>query len=425
MALFKTKELRAWRYNVQQCVLLINGEAISLKPENISGIEIQNNYYTDTFPIFKVNFLLDEDVYYKILKNKTSLKIKLKIQKYNKKYKESDKKNYKNNKKSSRQEYLTGTFVTIDDTQDVDRERDISLNDKTRKSKSDSDLGKNDTPLELYLYREETDTGVKKQINQIFQEVTMSSIIGYLFGESGIKNALVSPLENNTTYKEILLPPLTINKLLAHLDAAYGFYKSGSVIFFGIDRTYILNFKGGCTAYESGERQETCIYIPKELSEEHIAGGTIEKDSSKYYLNWLYDKVNFQNSSVSADVINGSDALVINPNTCNKNTSTSNTVHNGKANTAIIDDQADNPWLASTFTAQTSSNSTIIYGTMSDIDVSALTPNKKFTLIFEDQKLTNKYKGTYFLSSCNIKFVNDSGEGDFSVTASVEFRRMQ
>lgn len=417
MALFNPADLKAWRYVVQSCTMLINGEAVTLESRCITGIEIHNNYLKDVFPIFKMNFMLDETLYYKVLDNKTKIKIKLRLQKYNK--------NYNGTEKSLRKDYINETFVTIDDTADVNREADYDLLEKIRNASSDTALDMLDTPLELYLYREETDTGVKTQINNIFQNVNMSSVIGYLFGVSGIKNALVSPLENNKTYKTLLLPPLTINKMLAHLDAAYGFYKAGSVIFFGIDRTYILNFKGGCTAFEKNEKKETCVYIPKSMSSESAAGGTLENDPNRHCINWLYNQVNFQNKSVSTDVISGSDALVVKPTQGSVSKSSSKTTTNGTSNTAIINDEADNPWLSTTFTAQTSANSLVVYGAMADIDVSALTPNKKFTLIFEDQCLTNKYKGTYFLSSCMIKFINDTAEGDFSVVASVEFRRLQ
>ena len=417
MALFDPSELKAWRYCVHTCVVMVNGQTITLDPMNVTGIEIHNDYYGNIFPIFKINFLLDEKDYYTILSNKTSVKIKLRIQKYSKKY--------QNGKASFKQDYINGTFVTIEDDNDVDRSVDLDLSDKINKASSDTALEKFDTALELYLYREETATGIKKQINNIFQNVTMSSVIGYLFGESGIKNALVSPLENNKTYKTLLLPPMTVNKMLCHLDASYGFYKKGSVIFFGIDRTYILNFKGGCTAYEIGEKQETCIYVPKLLSTGNAAGGTIDGDGSRHYINWKYEQVNFKNSSVSKDVLSGSDVLVVNPTTNDKTEATSKTTVMGKSNTAILDDEASNPWLATTFTAQTSSNALIIYGAMADVDISALTPNKKFSIVFEDQKLTSKYKGTYFLSNCMFKFVNDSAEGDFSMIASVELRRIQ
>lgn len=415
--LYETKDLQAWRYCIGACHIIIGGSVKTLEPMCITGIEILNNYYENLFPIFKVNFLLDSDTYYSVLNKKTEVKIKLRIQKYYKKYDNKD-------IKSAKQDYLNDTFIIIDDNDDANREADLDLIKKNQKVSSDAEMDRYDKPLELYLYREETATGVKTQMNKIFKEANMSSIIGYLLGESKIKNALVSPLENNNTYSTILLPPMTINKALLHLDAAYGFYKQGSVIYFGIDRTYILNFKGGCTAYESGELQETVIFIPKTLSVANAAGGTLQHDHSKHYINWKYDDVNFKNSSVSKNVLSGSDVAVVKPVKKSVIRKTSKTKVIKKANTAVIVDEANNPWLDSTFTAQTSSNSLIIYGAMVDIDCTALTPNKKFTMIFEDPNLTNKYKGTYFLSNCLFRFMNDSGEGDFSLIAAVEFRRM-
>ena len=418
MSLFNPDKLQTWRYSVRSCIILINGEVISLSPMCITGIEIVNDYIKNTFPIFKVNFALEEDVYYKILNNKTDLKIKLRIQKYFKSY--SD-----NINKSLYRDYINDTFIVIDDDNDVNRASDIDFQNKLKQSRSEEELEMFDTPLELYLYKEEVATGMKTQINDILSNVTLSSAIGYLFHKSGIKNALVSPLENNKNYKELLLPPLTINNSLAHLDAMYGFYKYGSVIFFGLDRSYILNFKGGCTAFETGEPKETCIYIPKLGVTENGGGGSVESDSERSYICWNYESIKISNGSVSNDILLGTDVKVINKSLGTITESSSKATTNGKANKAIIENNGENPWIGTTFTAQSASNSLILSGFMGDVDLSSLTPNKKFTMIFEDQNLTNKYKGTYFLSKSVFKFMNDSASGDFSILAGVEFRRLQ
>ncbi len=416
MALFDSSKLQSWRYSIYSCIVLVNDEAIQLDKMCVTGIELVNDYFNNTFPIFKLNLILDSDTYYKILNNKTEVKIKLRLQKYYQLY--------GSNKKSMYKDFINDTFVIIDDTMDISRDDDLDLQEKINKSNSDDELEMYDYPLELFLYREETSTGVKTQINNILKNVTLSSVIGYLFGVSKIKNALVSPLENNKTYEEILLPPLTINRQLLHLDAMYGFYRYGSVIFFGIDRTYILNFKGGCTAFENREKPETCIYIPKITSVQNSGIGSIESNDNRHYINWNYEEINISNRSVTKDVLSGSDVLVINTSSGTTSKSTSNTVTNGDANVAIIENEGENEWLNTTFTAQTSSNSLIISGMISDVDVEALTPNKKFSLVFEDQKLTNKYKGTYFLSKTVFKFVNTTGNGDFSILAAIELRRL-
>lgn len=417
MPLFDSTQLCKWRYNVAECIVKIGDEALNLLPLNVVGIEIHNNYFANTFPIFKLNLLVDETDYYKINANKTTLKIKLRIQKY---YKKSE-----NDSNSFKRDYINDIFVLADEEEDVNRDRDLSFQSVMLNTDYTNGIKDYNRPMELYLYKESSLTGMKQQVNVIFDSTNLSTAVGYILSKGGVKNVLMSPFENNKVYTDLLLPPLTINKQIAHLDACYGFYKQGSMIFFGIDRTYILNFKGGCTAWESGEKKETCFLIPNKSALENGEDGSIDKGDNINYIKWNYSKVGFASKSVTENVTKGSDALVVNSTdgSLSSSKSTVNTI--GDATTAVIENKGGNPWMGSTYTAQVSSGSTILAGSIANFDADALTPNKNFSVIFEDTKLTNKYKGSYILSNCMLKFLNDTASGDFSIVGAIELRKME
>jgi len=417
MAFINSEDIKTWRYKVANCVIINGDSATVIEPRCVVSIDIVNDYILNTFPIFKINLVLTDSKYYSILKNKNSLKVKLEIQKYGK-YESRD------NATIISKQYINDTFVTIMDDLDYNREKDLDLEKSlVSADPNDEEFSKNDNMLELYLYREEVANGIKKQINCVCSNATLSTVITYILGNAGIKNALVSPLENNKVYKELLLPPLTVNKLLGHLDAAYGFYKKGSIIFFGLDRSYILNFKGGCSVYETNEKKETCIMVPKLLSESAYMSGTVENNDDRHYFICNYTDISFENKSTTNNVINGTSTITTNIYG-NKNTSDGKSNVIGTSNTKIVNNTGVNEWLAQTYTAFSNASSTVIYISVIDIDLAAITPNKNFVFVFEDNELSNKYKGNYLLTKSVFKFINDTSSGDFKILATLQFNKI-
>lgn len=263
---------------------------------------------------------------------------------------------------------------------------------------------------------------MKTQINEVLTGVTLTDAVGYILGAANITNALMSPMENNQSYSQLVIPPLKVNKAISYLDVQHGFYKAGSMIFFGLDFTYILNYKGGCTAFKNGEIKETNFIIPENTNVSAVDEGMLNKSNSAYYVVWKKDSVNIENESISQDVINGNDAIVIDSSTTEIKTTKSKTITTGGNNSAIIQNDTENEWISETYTAQKSTNSIVITGAVKNIDISCLAPNKKYSVIFEDSKLTNKYKGTYILSNSYIRFINSGGGAEFEVVATITLK---
>ena len=67
------------------------------------------------------------------------------------------------------------------------------------------------------------------------------------------------------------------------------------------------------------------------------------------------------------------------------------------------------------------SSETVISCSFEDIDLSTMTPNKRFNFIFEDIRLSRKYRGTYILTQCNILFTRQSNE--FKAVTQCIFRK--
>ena len=71
----------------------------------------------------------------------------------------------------------------------------------------------------------------------------------------------MSPFDNDKVFDNIVLPPQSIERQLKYLNNNYGFHEYGTLLFFGLMYSYVLNCNGRCTAYDDNDTKETIIYI--------------------------------------------------------------------------------------------------------------------------------------------------------------------
>lgn len=424
MALFNNSQVRRYRYKVAQCVLIIENEAIEVKPEAVGGLMIEERFSTAVYPIFRLNVATDSDTYYKISKYKTSLKVHLTIQKY---YVVCDS-NGKPTKKSAKKIWIDDDFCTITKDININKQKDIDmLEDKKKVNSGDSE--DRNSVSELYLWRVEIANGFKKVLNAVICGSTMSSIIAWALGNAGITNCIMSPLENNRRYGEVLIPPLPINRLLQHLDAMYGFYKNGTMIYFGLKQSYILNINAKCTAWGRNEVQSVTILIPKvSVTESSGDGGNVDRGESTncHYIYMKYMDSDFSSPSTVDNVTKGVDAVVMNQSSASASSAKGKGRNiNNQNNTKVFSDFTENPWMANIYAVRQSLGTSVLSGMLNNIDLDDLTPNKLYTVAVEDPEECPIVKGNYKLFSAVHRFVNDSATGDFSVESVVEFKRIE
>lgn len=422
MALFTASEVQRYRYKVAQCTLIFGKETIEVKPEAVGGLMIEERFSSALYPIFRLTIATNSSTRYKISKYKTTLRVHLNIQSYY----VSVGTDGNPTKESSKKVWINDDFCTISRDISIDKEPDLSMREDLTESNPGDNEDRNSVS-ELYLWRVEIANGFRKVLNVVLKNTTMSSAIAWALSNAGVTNCIASPLENNTRYNEILIPPLPINRLLQHLDAMYGFYKNGSLIYFGIKNSYILNFNGKCTAWGRGEVQNVTLLIPKiTVNESSGDGGSVCKGDNSHYIYVKYADVDFSSPSTVDNVTGGTDAVVVTKSTSSITRSKGKSLsNNNKNNTNVISNSTENPWIAQTYAAQMSSNKNVLVCMLKNVDLDDLTPNKLFTVAIEDPAETNNAKGKYKLFSAIHRFSNDSATGDFAIESVVEFRRME
>ena len=398
MAIFDdTDRVIKWKYVVKKINILIpNTDAITIPNERLNGLEIEENYEEYYFPVIKLSLVLDSDTYYKILQNKNDCNIFLRIDKFS--YVDGSE------EQSLDKEYIKDTFELIIDenTEDMLRslKEDESSSDYT-KTTSDVSEDSLSTPsnnkVEFYLFKSTID-GTKTNVNKVLHKANVADAIAYLATVAKLKNLVMAQPDNTTVYDQLLIPPLSVLKALAFIDTYYGIYKTGSIIWFGMDYTYIIPFSGACDVYVKNEIKTTNIIIPKSVNTSHINSlGSLKKKSDKNnnYVIGDYSSVNISNQSISNNYLNANDIQTVDSYDDSTSTNSSKAKSKKTNFVKIFTNKTENSFISSMYTAQTNAKSDVVSVRLQDYDVSVISPNKRCNVIFEDSNYTKKYNGNY------------------------------
>lgn len=399
-----------YKYKITEFYMLLDNSQDSIPIERIRNFKIEHFFEEASFPIFKMNVLMEPSRYYNILKNKNTVRFKIRLQKF-----------YTVNGDDKNKSLVTDVFNTTfrlfpdDDANDYDKSSSLD-------NKSDlNELEELTEHVELFLFKDIV-TSLRSSFNTVLTNCNMCTAVTYLLHKANVKNVLMSPFENTRTYGTLLLPPQSIEKQIKFLNNNYGFHKKGTIVYFGLLHSYILNYKGGCTAWYNKEWKETTIYVLKESNSRSALTGAILKSSEeRFYYNATPNVISISNDTVSSNVIQGTDATVIDMQNSSTVVSSSKSNIVGSANNRVLFNNTSNPYMAETYTAQQKANSTIIRLGLQHVNLEAFNPNKSFSMVFEDATLNAKYKGTYRIASAIYVF-EPSGE-NYIVDAVVTLKK--
>lgn len=401
-----------YKYFITSMDFLFDGESTptSIQPGYVSDIYIEKDFDDDMFPVFRLTVSLNTLTYFKVLENKTNVKVRLRMQKYK----------YDDNKQLvSKKDYFNEVFSFFldEDTPFTDRD---AYEKKQKIEKSDGNSINNyNRSLELYLFSSRNIMSSKKPINAVLSSASMTETIAYTLSSAGFNNILFSAPDNNTVYSEVVLPALTPVQTIEYLEQQYGIYRKGALLFFDIERTYMIDKNSKCTSYELQENTKTVFSIPKSTDGTSFFPGCYDDmNKSTFMINVAPSNLSCQSNSVINDQLVGNRIMSITPDG-NIRTVDSTANQHGDGTYKIIKNKFNNEFLVYSMATRIQEQSKIITISVGDFDVNAFSPNKEFTFKFDDSRINQEYGGNYRLSSCKIYFKKSgeeytvSGEGVF------------
>lgn len=265
--------LRKILYRIESCVMTIGTDVTFEVPKAmISSISIDNNYETSMFPFFYMGINLPSWVYIELTKHPDDVHISLDLKAHT----------FENNA----QENPVGTFteykgkykaITAVDTPVTDEKIQTGLSKESGSWKKSYEYG------EIYfaeftLYNEDSFKAMSKTLNAVISSATMTSIVAYALQYGGIKNVLMSPLDNRNTYSEFKVWPINAVDVIKTLIYNYKLHNGGTVFFMDLDRAFLISKQIKCTAWSKSEYKTVHVMC---LSNYNETLGT----SNGYYVN--------------------------------------------------------------------------------------------------------------------------------------------
>lgn len=395
--------LRIYRYKVNNVYIIFPKDShyddyiVTLPSHRVSSLVVLDNYIENVYPIICIRISIEDSLYERIIEFKDSVKFQIDIRKY---YTEQD-----TGEDSLCSAHMNVTYQLILD----DAENTVN------KTLRNSEFPEGDTDElmgikrseEFYLFNEEMIRSNTSLINGVLKNATVSDAIAAILRAANIKRNLIMPAVSNTQiYPYLVIPPLRITKALQFIESYYGMYRTGSIIYFGMDRNYIIPYCIRSRARAYNEPEMVNIIVPQTGSSiTDILCSVVKKgEPNTPYV--IADNTSFEpiNEDVSNQILCPNDIDVIDNTYGTLTTETASKAKNKK----VILQPGENIYYQEAFRLRKEALSMTIRISVKNCDLSIFTPNKVYQFLFEDTSLMRLYRGKYHLVNKETAYVKES-----------------
>jgi hypothetical protein len=298
--------------------------------------------------------------------------------------------------------YLSSRFLIFLDSTDISGTENM----EKRYEESEFDTinyqmdGQTGSVLTLVLYNERYLKGSNKISYGTISGGNMTDVIAYLCTNAGINNILFSPATSGKIPPQFVIPPMTLFDQLEYLQKEFSIHQNGTMVFFDLERAYIIDRDASCTAYATNEYKRTYIISASNIGEEWgSSAGCYDNSSEKYYACTIFgDSIPINDDSSITEHSMGSNLIYVDSSTgetYNINGS------DGSVNGVVYGVKNTNNYKAMQHKIRESGN--VITVILQGINLNAVTPNKEFVLLHANKNKVFE-STSYRLSSLNISF---------------------
>lgn len=383
----------ACKYRVETFVVMIGEENVKLDPSNILSIEYANDYEFNIRAMIKVSLRIDVRRKIWMLQNKRNIRVKFELSKIGMDLESED---FVTNPETVWNCVFTAYFNDEEESMDATAmEERITMNEGVPfalGNLQEENYFETQNTLDIFLFSPNIMNASNTKFNGVFTKDIIQNCVANILTETGHSNVLMSPFENDEVYEELIVPALPAYKALIYLDQYYGFYETGAIIYYDVDTTYILNTNGKVTAKRRGEAPITCMYVTT-LDTSQPGNGMIRKlGSTAEYISVNEGNVNTQKPSIGKNETIGSEAkfVISDDVTVDISSADQSTMNQRNENISTIR-KNDNKFIASISKARMEENECILYFNGENIDITSISPNREYQVIYEEPGKNQKY----------------------------------
>lgn len=388
----ETDTIYSCKYLISSLIFMMGDQSVILDTSNILSIEKLDDFDFNLRTIIKVVIRVDIRKKMWIIKNKQNVIVKFALDCVGQ---NPDADTMVTNPHSM----WNNTFVMYINDDDPSIDTDAlsdsigSTDGEFQETNLDTEnFYEGENSLEVYLFNQDLIDSSKKLVNVVYTSGLIQQMIGHILSETKHRRVLMSPIENSNVYEELLVPSLESYKALTYLDQYYGLYRAGSLIYYGVDKLYILNLNSKVTAKENNEWFETTFLISSN-SEATPGNGMVRKPNENVnYVSIPESNINPQKPSVAKNAEYGSEARIIVTDDTAIDIVDADQDILGQRNTYTkYVRKDDNVFIASMMKARMEENEAILYINGDGFDMSVFSPNKRYNVVFSDAAKQEKY----------------------------------
>lgn len=400
----KELDLRTTDYQIQSLKIMIGDEVKEIEPSKIARFSVFKDYDESVTPVIVVSISLNDYFYANMVKNRLKLKFHLRVRKI-----------HVVNDNSMKEEWFNNLFVTyLDNAQPFLNEKlsDISKNVSGNVNEDGSDSSKEySTVYEFFLFDHKTSIATRKLINNIFSGTNVTDVVAACLTNIGAKNVLMQKLDNSTSYSEVILQPTTIIGAIQTLDSMFGLYKQPHLIFFDINRTYLLPKTAKIKARVKTEPAKIILTVKDHVDTSSQSGGYyLNTDDDVYEINVNPDDINISTSSIINDMIDANGRYLMNPNSAKLITIKPDTEQIGSSPTMRMQTlkYSKNEYIAEHTKSTLEESTRVVRLMMGSVDSEIFKPNAECHLRFQNSSVSKEYGGIYRIRSVILQTMRQS-----------------
>lgn len=424
------------KYQVPTLIFMMENDKIELNPSNIQSIEYMNNYDSNIMPVIKITLRLDLRQRIWILRNKKNIQVKFQLDRIGV---STEDEKIISNPAALWNQVFNLYLSDSDDSIDVgSMESRLHANDDS--SIDAENAGKTEIfeenyyesqhILDVYLLDKQLMDASRYSFNAVYSEATVQQMVGHMLTQSGHKKVLMSKMQNDEIYKEVLLPVNPVFRNLLFLDQYYGMYESGAVIYYDNDTLYILDSGNVSSAKADGEMTNITIIVNGDSSAMPGHGMVLKSSNDSYYVSTRASDVKFENSNDTSMAELGATSQIIVQDTSDieNQLDTTTTPVNGEkdgdtgALTTFIKD--NHKYISSIIETRKGEKSSSVYLTLSDVDIGIFKPNRVVQFVFTDEKMQTKYAENKYRIVYAYHYIKLAGESYMDAGTHVILRKL-
>lgn len=402
--------LKTVKYKFEQVTISVGSTNFEVDPTMVGDVYIEKDYENTVLPYFQMRVNVPNWLYRQMKKDSQNIKVGFTL-----KYALFT--DVSSNANVTYTTDLSGKFYGIipESGSDSYEEQysDIERADKTL----NSGYTYNEySVIDIMLLNEIYYKGLNKVCNQVFSSITPAGALTYVLNQGSYNSILLSPPNNNKTYSQFKVTPLSLIDQVKRICYDYNLHSNGTTIFFDLNRGYIIDKQPKCTAFMTNEYKTTYItsFSQSDRAASTIAGVFMNHKEKYNLFNVVEGTYSFKNTT---NVENTANIQVIDTTTGSVASSST-----GTSGITKIYTYSGGSNSASQVAKSISEQSTILTLSTTDVVLSFLNPNKEFIFYSDSTKATTaNVNGSYRITKmvCNL-----SKNGEFWLPAtSAEFRK--